>query len=84
MGHSMGWAMLTTLFRGNLTLLGSFGKLSAPRLAIASEPSRETFVPMVDMLPVRGDWHKPHLRKRVAAAQKARWATIRAQEKKAA
>jgi hypothetical protein len=56
----MSWAMLTTLFRGNLTLLDSFGELAAPRLASASETSRETLVPMMGMLPTRGDWHKPH------------------------
>jgi len=57
----MGEAVLTTLFGGNLTLSDSFGKLAAPRLASASETSRETLVPMMDMLPTRGDWHKPHL-----------------------
>jgi len=54
----MGWAMCTTLFGSKLTLLGTFGKLAAPRLAIASETSGETLVPMVDMLGARGDWHK--------------------------
>jgi hypothetical protein len=57
----MGWAMFATLFGSILTLLDSFGKLAAPRLAITSETSRETLVPMMDMLPMRGDWHKPHL-----------------------
>ena len=57
----MGWAMLTTLFGGNLTLLLSFGELAAPRLASASGTSGETIVPMMDMLPTRGHWHKPHL-----------------------
>lgn len=54
----MGQAILTTLFGGTLTL-GSFGKLAAPRLASASETSRETLVPTMVMLPTRGDWHKP-------------------------
>jgi hypothetical protein len=57
----MGFAIPTTLFRGDLTLLYSLGELAAPRLASASETSRETLVPVVDMLPTRGDWHKPHL-----------------------
>ena len=57
----MDQAILTTSFGGNLTLLDSSGKLTAPRLASASETSRETLVPMMDMLPTRGDWHKPHL-----------------------
>jgi hypothetical protein len=57
----MGSAILTTLFGGNLTLLDSFGKLAAPRLASASETSRETLVPMMDMLPTRGDWHNTSL-----------------------
>lgn len=57
----MGWAMLTTLFGSKLTLLDSFGKLAAPRLAIASETSRETLRPMMDMLPMRGDSHKHYL-----------------------
>ncbi len=56
----MGWAVLTTLFGSILTLLDSFGKLAAPHLASASRTSRETLVPMMDMLPMRGDWHKPH------------------------
>ena len=47
----MGQAILTTLFGGNLALLDSFGKLAAPRFASASETSRETLVPMMDMLP---------------------------------
>jgi hypothetical protein len=57
----MGEAIPTTLFGGNLTLLDSFGKLASPCLAIASETSRETPVPMMDMLPTRRDWHKSHL-----------------------
>jgi len=56
----MDQAILTTSFGANLTLLDSFGKLTAPRLASAPETSRETLVPMMDMLPTRGDWHKPH------------------------
>ena len=60
-GRQMGHAIPTTLFGGNLTLLDSCGKLAAPRLASASETSCETLVPMMDMLPARGDWHKPHL-----------------------
>jgi hypothetical protein len=59
-GRQMGQAILTTLYGGNLTLLDSFGKLAAPCLANASETSRETLAPMMDMLPTRGDWHKPH------------------------
>jgi hypothetical protein len=56
----MGEAVPATLFGGNLTLLDSFDKLAAPCLASASGTSRETLVPMMDMLPTRGDWHKPH------------------------
>jgi hypothetical protein len=54
----MSLAILTTLFGSNLTAFDSFGKLAAPRLAIASETSRETLVPMMDMLPARGGWHE--------------------------
>jgi hypothetical protein len=57
----MGYAILTALFRGGLTLFVSFGKLAAPRLASASRTSRETLIPNVDMLLTRGDWHKTHL-----------------------
>jgi hypothetical protein len=57
----MRYAILTPLFRGDLTLGYSFRKLAAPRFASASETSRETLVPTMDMLPTRGDWHKPHL-----------------------
>jgi hypothetical protein len=57
----MSYTIPTTLFGGNLTLFCSFGELAAPRLASASETSRETLVPMMDVLPTRGDWHKPHL-----------------------
>ena len=57
----MGYAIPTTLFGGNFTLLDSCGKLATPRLASASETSRETPVPMMDMLSTRGGWHKPHL-----------------------
>jgi len=97
----MGQAILTTLFGANLTLLDCSDKLAAPRFASASGTSRETLVPMMDMLPTRGDWHKPHLishstsgllsgmcncdqrrsgfgvRKRIAAALRARWAKER-------
>jgi hypothetical protein len=57
----MGGAIATTLFGGNLTLLRPLGKLAPPCLAVASEASGETLVPMMDMLPVRRRWHKPHL-----------------------
>jgi hypothetical protein len=57
----MGGTIPTTLFGCDLALLGSFGKLAAPRLASASETSRETLAPMMDMVPTRGDWHEPHL-----------------------
>jgi hypothetical protein len=57
----MSEAILTTLFRRNLALLESFGKLAAPRFASASETSRETLVPMMDMLPTRGDGHNTSL-----------------------
>ena len=60
-GRQMGYAILTALFGGNLAPLDSFGKFAAPRLASAPEPSGETPVPVVDMHPTRGDWHKPHL-----------------------
>jgi hypothetical protein len=53
MEHVRDWGRppLSTLCGGNLTLLGSFGKLAAPRLASASETSRETLVPMMYVLP---------------------------------
>jgi hypothetical protein len=53
----MGWAISTPLFGGDLALMGSFGKLAAPSLAIASETSREALVPMMRMLLTRRDWH---------------------------
>jgi hypothetical protein len=57
-GRQMRHTILATLFGGNLTLLGSFRKLAAPCLAGASGTSRETLIPMMDMLPTRGNWHK--------------------------
>jgi hypothetical protein len=57
----MSYTILATLFGGNLALLDSFGKRTAPRLASASETSRETLVPMMDMLLMRRHWHKSHL-----------------------
>jgi hypothetical protein len=57
----MGGTIPTTLFGCDLALLGSFRKLAAPRLASATETSRETLAPMVDMVTTRGDWHEPHL-----------------------
>jgi hypothetical protein len=56
----MSYAILTTLFGSNRTLLDSFGELAAPCLAGASGTSRKTLIPMMDMLPTRGDWHKPN------------------------
>jgi len=57
----MSLAIPSTLFGGELALLKSIGELAAPRLASASETSRETLTPMMDMLSARGDWHKHHL-----------------------
>ena len=54
----MGLAIPVTVFGSTLTLLDSFAKLAAPRLAIASETSRETLEPIMDMLLARGNWHK--------------------------
>ena len=63
-GCQMGLAIPVTVFGSTLTLLDSFAKLAAPRLAIASETSRETLEPMMDMLLARGRWHNtsPSLR----------------------
>jgi hypothetical protein len=57
----MGLAIPATLFGGDLALLEAFGELAAPRLAITPKTSGETLVPMMDMFPARGDWHRTHL-----------------------